>query len=105
MNFSDKNSGTHLRRFIEIEGRSVQINSGHGYNRVHATGDIRSSGYTMDQVDGAIVRDILSISDISAVPRIPRYESRVVDLGGYRVGYRVGVLSTGVISVTTYYPD
>lgn len=86
---------------MEINGESVQLNSGHSYNRVHKTGDIRDSGFTMDQVDRAIVRDISSMSGLGQLPKAPFYDTRAVDMGGYKITYRAARVSSGAISVAT----
>lgn len=102
--FQESGSATHLRRKVEVDGRTIQINSGHGYNRPHATGDVRNSGLSMDQIDGAVVDDIAKNMNTIDMPTVPASASRTIDIDGYSLTYDVTTLKNGTISVSTYYP-
>ena len=102
--FSEAGTGDHLRRTTDVDGTTVQINSGHAYDRAHRSGDVRDSGLSMDQVDNAIVNDIANNVDIDNLPTVPRTEQRVIDIDGYKLGYDVTVLPNGNVSISTYYP-
>lgn len=98
--FTETGAGTHLRRTAVVSGTSIQINSGHGYNRVHRTGDVKSTGLSMDQVDDAIMNDVVLRQGI--ITNAPAQMS--ITVGGHRIGYDVMKLPNGRISVSTYYP-
>ena len=69
-----------MRRSVDVDGRTVQINSGHGYNRPHSGGDVRDSGLSMDQIDNAIVRDITNNVDVNNLPQVPARMSNTLKL-------------------------
>ncbi|MGA8941480.1 MAG: hypothetical protein WB502_01985, partial [Thermoactinomyces sp.] len=56
---SKMGTGHHLRREFLVDGVEIRINSGHGYNRTHHSGSVQSFG-TMDEIDSAILNDIVS---------------------------------------------
>ena len=95
----------HFKRTTNVNGNSVTINSGHGYNRAHSTGDVRDSGLSMDQVDSAILNDIKNNVNISSIPTIPaRKMPKNININGYSLTYDIIKLPNGRISVSTYYP-
>ncbi|WP_407653331.1 RHS repeat-associated core domain-containing protein [Brevibacillus ruminantium] len=95
--------GDHLRRTFNIEGRSVRINSGHGYNRSHRTGSVQGIG-TMNEIEGNILSDLRSL--IKSNTSLPSKNTlqRTVTVNGKHVGYDVMQLKDGTISISTYYP-
>ena len=93
-----------MRRRCDAGGKKFQINSGHAYDRAHKGGDVRESGLSRDQIENAIVNDLLTVQDISTIPRVPRYVDKVVEVEGYAVGYRVNVLPNGTVNIGTYFP-
>ena len=103
-NFSETGSGKHLRRAVDVDGQTVQINSGHAYNRAHSGGDVRHSGLSMDQIDNAIVNDIINSIDNRVIPTVPQSTSNTININGYSLTYDVTRLPNGNISVSTYYP-
>lgn len=72
--------------------------------RSHGSGDVRASGLSMDQIDHAIVNDIVNNLDVSSLPRLPRVTQNQVIINGYRLTYEVTRLPNGNLSVSTYYP-
>lgn len=96
-------TGTHLRRTTQYDSLMIQINSGHGYNRPHLSGDIRDSGLSMAQVDDAIVIDIAK-KQFDEIPLLPKTTSATIEIDGYALTYDITKLPNGNISVPTYYP-
>lgn len=87
----------------QVNGETVQINSGHGFNRPHNTGNFADTGLTKNEVENQIVKDILSNS--SSLPRSSaNIQERIVTVNGTRVGYHGFIGSNGRIYVSTYYP-
>ena len=104
LDFAETGSGTHLRRTVEVDGQTVQINSGHAYNRPHSSGDVRDSGLSMNQIDNAIADDIANNVDVSTLRQVPAMTSNNININGYSLTYDVTVLPNGNVSVSTYYP-
>lgn len=102
--YTQTGSGDGMRRRCDAGGKKFQINSGHAYDRAHKGGDVRESGLSRDQIENAIVNDLLTEQDISTIPRVPRYVDKVVEVEGYAVGYRVNVLPNGTVNIGTYFP-
>lgn len=96
-------TGDHFRRTFDIEGNSVRINSGHGYNRSHRTGSVQGIG-TMDEIEGAILTDVTSLINTGTSLLTKNTLQRTVTVNGSNVGYDVMQLKDGTISISTYYP-
>ncbi|WGU94449.1 polymorphic toxin-type HINT domain-containing protein [Paenibacillus dendritiformis] len=96
-------TGDHFRRTFSIEGNSVRINSGHGYNRSHRTGSVQGIG-TMDEIEGAILTDVTSLLKSGTSFPTKNTLQRTVTVNGSNVGYDVMKLKDGTISISTYYP-
>ena len=104
VDFAENGTGTHLRRTVSVDGQTIQINSGHGYNRPHSGGDVRDSGLSMNQIDNAIVNDISRNVDIRALPTVPARRDVTINIDGYSLTYRASRLRDGTVSVSTYFP-
>jgi len=105
--WNSKGSGTDLIRSTQINGRTLKIKSGHGYNRPHITGDVSNIG-TMDEIDYAIALDIqLTLASGINFPPItatPPYIERDIIVNGQSITYRALELPSSAIEVTTYFP-
>ena len=92
-----------------IEGGTVSISSGHGYNRPH-TGpggvvtDIRTTGLSIDDVEIALVKDLSNAIKTSSGPALGNVPAlRQVTIGGHTIEYRVVQFNTGQYGIGTYY--
>lgn len=47
------------------------IRSGNGYNRAHASGNVRTTGLTMDDIGNAITNDLVNNVYLSKIPTAP----------------------------------
>ncbi|MBB6022786.1 WXG100 family type VII secretion target [Paenibacillus sp. JGP012] len=100
-----KGEGDALKRTFEIEGRKVEINSGHGYRGSgHRTGNAQDIG-TMDQIESVILKDmeLANKTDI-AIPRPPKTIERIIQVNEKTMGYTVTQTPDGTLRVSTYYP-
>ncbi len=99
-----RNSGKNLIRIFNVGGKEIWVNSGHGFETVHATGSFSTTNLTMDQIEGAILKDIETcISTISKNGNNATIRS--VNVDGVNVGYKVIQSVDNKISVSTYYPN
>jgi hypothetical protein len=96
----DKDSKNHRKNF-EFQGEKVEINSGHAYNRSHKTGDIRNTGISMDEVDKAIVRDVVKRKN--EIDEIKNMKEFTVNITGHDIKYKV-FRDGNKFRVPTYYP-
>ena len=112
--YTTQSSGTDLIRNATTSGKSVQIKSGHGYNRPHTgpggvTKDLRQSGLSMDDIENAILDDIdLLVAGGTNIPSpgtagFKGPLDRTVTVSGEQIGYRVVERPDGTISVGTYF--
>ena len=92
-----------------IDGGTVKISSGHGYNRPH-TGpggvvkDLRTTGLSMDDIETALLKDLSNAIKNSAGPAVGKGPSvRQITLGGHTIEYRVVQFGTGQYGIGTYY--
>ena len=92
-----------------IDGGTVKISSGHGYNRPH-TGpggvvkDLRTTGLSMDEIEMALLKDLSNAIKNSAGPAVGKGPSlRQVTIGGHTIEYRVVQFGTGQYGIGTYY--
>jgi RHS repeat-associated protein len=108
--FDAQGSGTELIRTTDLgDGTTVQVKSGHGFNRAHESGDLRDSGLTMDETDGAIVDHLESSVDVDNLPTpgsgsFSGAAERTITVNGTEVTYRAVKLKDGRVSVGTYFP-
>ncbi|TCP52764.1 intein/RHS repeat-associated protein [Tumebacillus sp. BK434] len=96
-------TGDHLRRSFEIEGNSVRINSGHGYNRSHRSGSVQGIG-TMDEIEGAILSDVTTLITSRVALPTKNTLQRTISVNGSNVGYDLMKIKDGIVSISTYYP-
>ncbi|HYR11592.1 MAG TPA: RHS repeat-associated core domain-containing protein, partial [Longimicrobium sp.] len=105
--FRSSGAGTNLTRSTVIGGRTFRVNSGHGFNRAHRSGDLRSTGLQMDQVDNAILDDLSAFRSAGgAIPAAGSkggYLQRTIQVDGVNVTYRAVETSRETI-VSTYFP-
>jgi hypothetical protein len=111
--FTAGGSGTNLIRSTVVAGRTLRINTGHGYYQPHsnsagAVTDLRASGLTPDQIETAIALDVQAcLSAGVAFPlRGPGFLGpllRSVTVGGIMLAYRVVELAGGTLHVGTSY--
>jgi RHS repeat-associated protein len=106
--FRASGGGTDLVRTTVEGGTRIQIHSGHGFNRAHRTGDLRSTGLTMDRIENAIIDDLMRFRNGGGgVPRVGAgFVSpleRRIRVGGVDVAYRAVETPRG-LSVGTYFP-
>jgi hypothetical protein len=99
-------AGHHLRREFSVDGIEIRINSGHGYNRTHASGSVQGYG-TMDEIDSAIIDDL--VSKVKAGYKFPSPPQDPIDIpitvNGYNMQYRVSYIpKIGKYNVVTYFP-
>ena len=47
------------------------IRSGNGYNRAHVSGDVRTTGLTMDDIGNAIINNLVNNVYLSKIPTPP----------------------------------
>jgi hypothetical protein len=106
--FRSTGNGTNLVRTTRVGGTKVRINSGHGYDRAHSTGDFRNTGLSMDDIDNAVVDDIIRFRDaggvVPSVSNAVPYADRMISINGLNIGYRFNQLLDGTINITTYWP-
>jgi len=85
------------------QNQQIQINSGHGYSRTHATGNFNVTGLSQMEVENSIIGDA-----VRAVPQLPRsplnVPIRTININGINVGYRAFVGPNQTIYVSTYFP-
>lgn len=104
-----QNPGPNQTRTTEIEGARFRVNSGHGFDREHRTGDFKNTGLSRDQVEDGIVNDVMSNVPLSSIPNSPSIASPfrpytgTVTVNGVQVGY-TAVNVNGEINIGTYYP-
>jgi filamentous hemagglutinin len=98
-----RNSGTNEITTYRAGSQEVQVNSGHGFGREHATGSFSNSTLTQSEVESAIVKDAASNS--SALARTgAEVPIRTINVNGTQVGYKAVVLPNGRIVVGSYFP-
>jgi RHS repeat-associated protein len=105
---STQTGTTNEVRTTNVAGTEIQINSGHGYNRPHETGNFANLPLTMNQVESEIVRDVMTNVPLSSIPETSSSNFtqpliRVTTINDIQVGYSV-VQTNGIINVGTYYP-
>jgi RHS repeat-associated protein len=110
ISFESRGSGTHMVRTTTVDGQRIRINSGHSYNRAHRTGDVRTTGLSMDQVERGIVNHVIDFRQGGGgIPSVtgqgPRHLDKAVNIDGVEIGYRVNQLPDGTINVGTYWPQ
>jgi hypothetical protein len=92
-----------VRRTLGYDGKKIQINTGHGYGREHATGSVQNIG-TINEIESEIVLDINSaVNSNVAIPNTG-YIERMVTVNNQQVGYRLSQTQDGTYRVGTYYP-
>ena len=111
--FVSRGSGPTLIRTTTINGRTIQLKTGHGYYRPHAapggkTTDLQVSGLTPDEIETLVVADIDAY--LNAGGGFPKPglgftgpAIRLVTVKGISVEYRVVESPGGLIDVPTYY--
>jgi hypothetical protein len=107
--FRSSGTGTHLVRTTRVGGQKVRLSSGHGYNRAHRSGDLRGSGLSMDDIDNAIVDDVILFRKGNGlIPNVTssgaRHIDRAINVNGTNVGYRLNQLADGTLNISTYWP-
>jgi hypothetical protein len=107
--FRPSGGGTQLYRTTRVGGQKLRVNSGQGYNRAHKSGDLRHRGLPMDDIDDAIVDDVMWFQKRGdSVPSVTgpgaQHVDRVLDVNGISVGYRLSQLPDGPLNVGTYWP-
>lgn len=100
----DTAEGGQYRRILGYDGKKIQINSGHGYQREHpVAGGLEEIG-TMNQIESAIVLDVNSaVNSGLELPSTGSIE-RIVTVNNNQVGYRLMQTQDGLYRVSTYYP-
>lgn len=92
-------------RITNINGIDIRLNFGHGYNRSHSGGDVRSLGLSMNTIESFIVRDVAYRVNFNSIPVVPnRYMERSIYINGHVINYRMNRLPNGEVVVSTYYP-
>lgn len=87
----------------ETQGQQVQINTGHGIGRTHATGNFTSTGLTKAEIESGILSDVVLNS--SKLPTSPiNVPIRSTSINGVNVGYRAYIGPGNRIFVSTYFP-
>ena len=96
-------SGTNLIRESAVNGRSVVINSGHGFHQPHH--GFHGTGLTMDQAEGGILRDISAyLRSGGAFPLAGSgHLDRTIMVDVHSITYRVVQLLSGEIRVSAYW--
>lgn len=96
-------SDTNLIRESAVNGKSVVINSGHGFHQPHH--GFHGTGLTMDHVEQGILRDISAY--LRGGGTFPLAGSghldRTVMVDGHSITYRVIQLLSGEIRISTYW--
>jgi RHS repeat-associated protein len=94
----------YLRRYLKYDGKTIQINTGHGYRPNHpAGGDVTGFG-SINEIESEIVMDVNSAANSGInIPTNTAIE-RTVNVNGNKVGYSLTQLKDGTYSVSTYYP-
>ncbi len=98
--FTSSGEGNDLRRFTTLDDTGIRINSGHAYNRTHAGGDVSQIG-TMDEIENAILNDILENSRLGSL-QAHTTQTHTVQVNGETVGYSLADTPVGVN--INYYP-
>ncbi|MBI1928369.1 hypothetical protein HYR99_29510 [Candidatus Poribacteria bacterium] len=82
-------SGTNLIRESAVNGRSITINSGHGFHQPHH--EFYGAGLTMDQVEGGILRDISAhLRGGGTFPLAGTgHQEKTIMVDGHSITYRV----------------
>lgn len=97
---------TNLVRRVTTEIGDVVINTGHGFNRPHASGGFEGTGLTANQIESHIVHDLENFVNSGGI--VPAggsgYTQRIVVVSGTPVGYRTTVAGNSY-RVTTYFPN
>ena len=109
--FTSQGAGTDLIRTTILKiGKRVQIKSGHGFHRPHATGDFNKLLLTMDEIENGILDDLEA--RLAKGINIPISGSKgfngpsefFTKIEGVEVGYRIISLPDGSFSIGTYFP-
>jgi hypothetical protein len=94
--------GGQVRRHLEYDGMSIQINTGHGYRDEHLSAGLEGVG-TINDIESEIVFDISSAVNSGAnIPNQGHIE-RVVTVGNQQVGYYLMQSKDGIYRVSTYF--
>ncbi|MFB9431889.1 hypothetical protein, partial [Streptoalloteichus tenebrarius] len=106
--FTEVGSGDVLRRSATYKDTTYRFNSDHSYNRRHASGDLRDTGLTMDQIEMEIMKDLHKFrTEGGTIPRGGEKASaldRTTVISGHAVGYHTVQLPNGSIMISTYFP-
>ena len=78
------------------------LQSAHGYDRVHSSGDVRDTGLSRDTIENAILDDLSDV--ISNNGLTPRHRDIPININGHEITYRVIELPDGRLIVGTYFP-
>jgi RHS repeat-associated protein len=108
--FTSSGTGTDLIRSTKLtNGSKLQIKSGHGYNRPHASGDLKDTGLSMDEIDNGIINDLESkIKSNTSIPKVGSNDFKgpeefSININGNKINYRAVQLKDGSYSVPTYF--
>ncbi|AKB32382.1 hypothetical protein MSSIH_1692 [Methanosarcina siciliae HI350] len=97
------NHENEVRRLLGYNGKNIQINTGHGYNRVHETGGALQGIGSVNEIESAIVLDIDSAVNAGIeIPNVGAIE-RIVTVNNHQVGYHLIQTQDGIYRVSTYY--
>lgn len=107
--YKEAGEPSNLLRTTEVNGIKVRVSSGHGYNRAHNSGDVRTTGLSMDEIDNAIINDLTSNVDLSKIPTPPfrngqKGKDIPILIQGHKITYRVVKLPNGEFSINTFFP-
>jgi RHS repeat-associated protein len=97
-----KNKGGQIRRSLEYDGMSIQINTGHGYRDEHLSGGLEGVG-TINNIESEIVFDISSAVNSGANIPTQGHIERVITVNNQQVGYHLMQSKDGTYRVSTYY--
>jgi len=94
---------------VSIDGGTVRINTGHGFNRPHVgpggvTTDLRLTGLARDDIERTIIQDFPNAIHTGAAPTVTGIPSfRQVTVGGHAIEYSMFKIGPGQYGISTYY--
>jgi hypothetical protein len=106
--------GQDLKRSATVGDDQWQFNTGHAFDRVHTgpdgiKNDLKTTTLSPDEVEQGIVNDVYGyVKGGGSVPRAgtPGFSgplNRQIEVGGFKIGYRVVLTPSNVYAVGTYW--
>ncbi|NJK43700.1 MAG: hypothetical protein HC933_04955 [Pleurocapsa sp. SU_196_0] len=104
-----KGTGTNTVTTYSYNGTSYQVNSGHGFNRPHRSGDFANTNLSQTAVENAVIYnlDTRLANGVQFPPSGPLEGVVFMSQNGelIPVGYRAVQLPNGTIAISTYWPQ